>query len=88
MAEDKEKKGKASPDSDLIAAACEAYGIAPKCVFASKVDKATGEAVIVTQGGSKVRFRAGDKVARLSQIAVTGVNPAWAKSKAIAGKAK
>jgi hypothetical protein len=88
MAEDKEKKGKAAPYTDLIAAACGAYGIAPKYVLASRFDEATGEAVVVTQGGSKVRFKVGDKVALLSQIAVTGINPAWAKSKVIAGKAK
>ena len=72
-------------DAKLIAAACEAYGIAPKYVFASRIDKATGEAVIVTHGGKKVRFKAGDKVEPLDQIAVTGINPK-PKRKPIAGK--
>lgn len=88
MAEEKEKKGKAASGEELIAAACEACGIAPKYVFASRIDAQTGEAVVVTQGGSKVRFKAGDKPAPLSQIAVTGINPEWAKKKVIAGKEK
>ena len=71
----------------LIAAACEAYGIAPKYVLASRIDQATGEAVIVTHGGSKVRFQTGAKVEPLDQIAVTGINPK-PKRKPIAGAAK
>ena len=85
MAEKEEKKGKAAPGEDLIAAACEAFGIAPKYVFASRIDAQTGEAVIVTNGGKKVRFKAGAKVAPLDQIAVTGINPK-PKRKPIAGK--
>ena len=84
MAEDKgEVKGKAA-DEKLITAACEAYGIAPKYVLASRIDPATGEAVIVTHGGSKVRFKAGAKVQPLDSIAVTGINPK-PKRKPIAG---
>ena len=88
MAKEKEDEKGGSADEELIAAACGAFGIAAKYVFASRVDKATGEAVVLTNGGSKVRFKAGDKVAPLSQIAVTGINPEWAKKKVIAGKAK
>ena len=89
MAKGKEKEeSRSTAGDDLIVAACGAYGIAPKYILVSKVDAATGEAVIVTQGGKKVRFKMGDKVAQLSPIAVTGINPAWAKSKVIAGKAK
>jgi hypothetical protein len=90
MAEEKKKQdeGSRSADDKLIAAACEAYGIPAKYVFAGRIDARTGEAVILTQGGSKVRFKAGDKPAPLSQIAVTGVNPEWAKKKVIAGKEK
>ena len=90
MAEEKAKeegKGKSAGDK-LIAAACEAYGIDPKYVFASRYDAKTGEAVVLTNGGSKVRFKAGAAVRPLSEIAVTGINPAWAKKKVIAGKEK
>ena len=87
MAEDKGKeevKGK-SADEKLIAAACDAYGIAPKYVLSSAVDKVTGEAVVVTHGGKKVRYKVGGKVEPLDAIAVTGINPK-PKRKPIAGK--
>jgi len=74
-----------SVPEELIAEACKAYGIDPKYVFASAIN-AAGEAVIVTNGGSKVRFKVGDKVAPLDQIAVTGINPK-PKRKPITGPA-
>jgi hypothetical protein len=85
MAEKEEKKGKAAPGEDLIAAACEAFGIDPKYVIGSRIDTTTGEAVVVTIGGKKVRFKAGAKVVPLDSIAVTGINPK-PKRKPIAGK--
>ena len=72
----------------IIAKAMEAYGIGSKHVLSSKFYPETGEAVIVTAGGKKVRYKAGDKPQPLSQIAVTGVNPEAAKRKVVAGKAK
>lgn len=83
-----EKKEKNRIGDNIMAEALEAYGIDPKYVFASKVYPETGEAVILTNGGSKVRFKAGDKPQPLSQIAITGINPEAAKRKVIAGKAK
>lgn len=78
-----EKKTKA--DQALIAKACKAYGIAAQYLFASRID---GNAVVlVTNGGSRVRYT-GAKVERLDRLAVTGINPALAKRKVIAGKAK
>ena len=88
MAEDKGKQEKGKAGEELIAEACKAYGIAPKYVLSSRGDAQTGEAVVLTQGGSKVRFKAGVDVAPLSPIAVTGINPEWAKKKVIAGKEK
>jgi len=82
-----EEKGKKAGD-ELIAEACKAFGIDPKYVYASSYRKETGEAVVLTNGGSKVRFKVGDKVDPLGQIAVTGINPEWTKKKVIAGKAK
>jgi hypothetical protein len=84
MAEDKEKAG---AGDKLIADACKAYGIDPKYVFASAIDKVTGEAVVVTNGGKRVRYKAGAKVQPLDRIAVTGINPK-PKRKPIAGAAK
>ena len=71
----------------LIAAACDAYGIGKKFIAGSRYDEATNEAVIVTNGGTKVRFKDGDKPEKLSDLAVTGVNPA-PKKKPITGAGK
>jgi len=87
---DAEAKKKADAEAKkqppLIAEGCKAYGIDKKYVFASGIDKETGEAVIVTDGGKKVRYAKGDNVDELSQIEITGVNPEWKKRKPIMGK--
>lgn len=71
----------------LVAKACKAYGIPEKYVFASGIKD--GVVTIVTNGGSKVRWRVGmEDVVPLGEIAVTGVNPEWARRKVIAGKPK
>ena len=70
----------------LIEEACKAYGIEAQHVLSSRYDATTKEAIIVTNGGSKVSFKAGDKVEPLGEIAVTGINPKVRK--VIAGKAK
>jgi hypothetical protein len=72
----------------ILAAALKAYGIDEKFVLDSAFNEETGEVVIVTNGGSKIRFKEGDKPQPLSDIAITGINPAAAKRKVIAGKAK
>lgn len=56
----------------MIAEACEAHGIASRYVLSAGFDAATGEAVVVTFGGAKVRYAAGDKVEKLSRVRVTG----------------
>lgn len=56
---------------DLIEAACKAYGIAKQYVLASRMDG--NEAVIVTVGGTKVRYKDGDKVTPLDPIRVDGI---------------
>lgn len=82
MADDKQdKKG------SLIEEGCAAYGISKKFLLASAIDTLTGEAVLVTTGGTKVRFAAGQKVEPLNQIRVTGVNPN-PKKRQIAGAKK
>jgi hypothetical protein len=71
----------------LIKEACTAYGIAPEHVFASNTG-ADGVAVIVTNGGTRVRYAEGDKVKPLDAIAITGINPLAKERKVIAGKKK
>lgn len=71
-----------------IAAGCAAYGIDKKFVVGSAYNEQDKEAVIVTAGGKKVRFKEGQDVQKLSEIEVTGINPAAAKRKVIAGAAK
>lgn len=43
----------------LLEKACEAYGIPEEYVLTARIDK--GEAVIVTHGGAKVRYKKGDE---------------------------
>lgn len=80
------------PSDDLkaaaIAAACEAYGINPQYLLSSKFDVATQTVMLLTHGGKKVKWRDGMDVSALSEIEITGVNPANANRKPIAGKAK
>lgn len=72
----------------MIAEACEAYGIAPEFVFSSNYYPKAGEAVIVTHGGKKVRWKKGQEVKRLDEISITGINPKWKDRKVIAGRKK
>lgn len=62
-------------DLELIEAACQAYGIAAKHLLGSNIDRSTEEAVLVTNGGAKVRYKAGQAVTKLSEIRITGINP-------------
>lgn len=71
----------------LIEEALKAYGIGKNYVLGARYDAQNEQAVIVTVGGKKVRYAAGDKVKPLDSIAITGVNPA-AKRKPIAGAEK
>ena len=70
----------------LIAMALAAYGIGKQYVLGSCYDELAKEAIIVTNGGSKVRYTEGQVVEKLREIAVTGINPV--KRKVIAGKEK
>lgn len=86
MAEKKEKNGpnpEPAPEGNPVQLACEAYGIDPKHVFASGIDRETGVVTIVTAGGKKVRWN-GEKVEKLSAIEITGINPV--KRKPVMGK--
>lgn len=83
MAEEKKDTAK-----QMIDEACKAYGIDPKYVFASNYYPDKGEAVILTRGGSKVRWKKGQEVTPLDSVSITGINPKWKDRKVIAGKAK
>ena len=58
-------------DDALVEEACKAYGIDLQYVFASSVKN--GEATILTKGGTRVRYKKGDRVERLDPIKVDGV---------------
>ncbi len=83
-----EEKEKVKKGDLLIAEAAQAHGITKECIFASRYDEVSGEVSIVTNGGIRVRYKPGDKVEKLDEIAVTGINPKAAKRKVIAGKPK
>jgi len=70
----------------LIAAVLKAYGIDEKHVHTARYDEATKTAIVLTNGGKRVRFQEGDKPEPLSEIAITGINPV--KRKPITGKSK
>lgn len=84
-----QKKQNGNKGNALITAGCKAYGIDPAYVLGSRIDPETGEAVIVTNGGKKVRYASGQKdIEPLSEVEVTGINPKAKKRKPIAGKVK
>ena len=73
MAENGNSKTENKAGEELLAAACKAYGISKEHVFASNYYPEAGEVVIVTAGGTKVRFKKGDKVEALEPVRVDGV---------------
>jgi len=75
-------------DLKLIADAVDAYKIPSEYILSSGIDSQTGEAVLVTYGGAKVKFSKGTVIVPLNQVQITGINPDAKKRKPIAGKAK
>jgi len=77
-------------DLAVIKAGCEAYGIESRFVFNARIDRLSGEAVILTNGGKKVRYLPGYEekkdFRKLNEIEVTGINPKNEKRKPITGK--
>ncbi len=86
----KENQGTEEPKGSkkLLAEACKAFGIDPKYIFASRQDNETGEMVILTNGGKRVRYRSGQEVEPLDPIAITGINPIKRKPITGAGAGK
>lgn len=85
---EEEKKELSEADKKLISKACKAFGIEDKFVFASGIQDRDGkpEAIVVTNGGKKVRYIDGDEVVPLSDVEITGISPK--KPKVVAGKEK
>jgi len=81
-----EKRPISKAGQRLIDEACEAYGIDKKHVLDSNFYPETGEAVIVTNGGAKVRFKKGDEVEKLAPERVDGISRK--KPRYVAGKKK
>ncbi len=81
-----EKRPISKAGQRLIDGACEAYGIDKKYVLGSNYYPETGEAVIVTSGGAKVRFKTDDEVEKLPPERVDGVSRK--KPRYVAGKKK
>jgi len=71
--EEEAVQGLSEADHDLIDEAATAYGIDAEFILNANIDRATGDAVILTAGGSRVRYAAGDKVVPLDPIQVDGV---------------
>jgi hypothetical protein len=57
---------------DLMAEAMEAYGIKPEHVFHQRWSADRKYVVIVTKGGKKVTYTAGDQVRKLSDVELSG----------------
>jgi hypothetical protein len=72
------------PKKDLIAEAMKVFGISKQFVLSSRMDG--DEAVIVTAGGTKIRYKAGDKVEPLGPDQLIGGTPK--KGKPITGGKK
>ena len=81
-----EEPGPSRADLSLIEKACKAYGIDERYMLSARIDKETGEAVVVTHGGAKVRFAKDDEVEPLDPIRVDGI--IRKKMKVVAGKKK
>lgn len=69
-----EKKPLTKAQEKLIEEGCKAYGIDPQYLFASGIDPHTGAAVLVTNGGAKVRFSKDEKVVPLDPVRVDGIS--------------
>ena len=68
------KKPLTKAEEKLITDGCKAYGIDRKFLFSSGIDPHTGDAILLTNGGMKVRFSKDAEVAPLSPVQVDGVS--------------
>ena len=62
--------------SELRAEALKVYGLSEEHVFSQRYDGDTGEMIIVTKGGKKIRHKHGEKaLGELSEVDKTGISP-------------
>ena len=78
------KADKEKTDQAVIEEALKVYRIPKEYVFNSRIDHNTGEAVILTYGGKKLRHKKGDKArVELTETDITGNPPeqemVWSK---------
>jgi len=78
------KVEKEKAERPLIEEALKVYKIPKEYLFHSRIDTNTGEAVIVTHGGKKLRHRKGEKAkCTLTETQITGKLPeqdlVWSK---------
>jgi hypothetical protein len=70
---DNEKKRRGKMEETLIKEGMKAFGIKGEHLFSARIDG--DEAVIVTKGGTKVRYSKGAKVKPLGEKELTGESP-------------
>lgn len=81
-----EKKLAEEKESTLLKKALKAFGIDEKYLLSHRVKGSS--VILVTKGGSKVIFKPGAKIHKLTAIQITGINPENARRKPIVGKKK
>lgn len=70
--EQEEKDKLTDADLKLIEQGCKAFGIGMEYLENARIDRETGEAVLLTAGGSRVRYAKDDEVEPLEPIKVDG----------------
>jgi len=81
-----EEKPLTKDEQKLIDDGCKAYGIDKEYLLKSRIDPHTKEAILVTHGGAKVRFKKGIEVEILDPVRVDG--KPRKKPRVVAGKKK
>jgi hypothetical protein len=74
MAAAPQKRPLSKDEQKLIDDGCKAYGIDMKYLLSSGIDPQTGEAILLTSGGKKVRYQKGMGVEPLSPVEVDGIS--------------
>ena len=74
--EEPEERPLSKDEQKLITEALKVYKIPREYLFHARIDPNTGEAVIVTNGGKKLRHRKGEEAKlRLTEVQITGERP-------------
>jgi len=63
-------------EKNLLDETLKLYGIPPQWVFSSRVNNETGEVVIVTNGGKKIKHMSGSPATcKLTEVEISGFLP-------------